>query len=79
MLCLGIKQSMFSCYLLLLGVFDWSDFIRTDPLGPGMFMIFCIVMTFILINIFLTILMEVYAEVSVRPSEYLRGELFCSH
>ena len=59
----SLKPSMYSCYLLLLGVFDWADFIRTDPVGPIMFMVFCIVMTMVLINIFMTILMEVYAEV----------------
>ena len=61
----SLKPSMYSCYLLLLGVFDWADFIRTDPVGPIMFMVFCIVMTMVLINIFMTILMEVYAEVRI--------------
>lgn len=59
----GVKRSMFSSYLLLLGVFEWSDFLTNDPLGPIMFIMFCLIMTFILMNIFLTILMDVYSEV----------------
>ena len=70
----SIQRSTYSLNLLLLGVFDWEDF-RARPIsGPLLFVAYCIIMTFMLMNIFMTILMEVYAV--VQMDEELRKREF---
>ena len=70
----SIQRSTYSLNLLLLGVFDWEDF-RARPIsGPLLFVTYCIIMTFMLMNIFMTILMEVYA--AVQMDEELRKREF---
>ena len=83
----SIQRSTYSLNLLLLGVFDWEDF-RARPIsGPLLFVTYCIIMTFMLMNIFMTILMEVYAVVQMDEElkkrefhlvEYLMDSLMLS-
>lgn len=49
---------------LLLGAFDYGEIERTDPiLGPIFFFTFMVFGNFIIMNMFLTIIMDVFAEV----------------
>ena len=60
------QRSLYSMNLLLLGKFDWHDFECRPGLGPLIFMVYCIIMTFILMSIFMIILMDVYACVAMH-------------
>ena len=70
----SFQRSLYSLNLLLLGVFEFSDYQVVPVLGPLLFMTYSIMMTFMLMNIFMTILIEVYAE--VKNDEELRKKEF---
>jgi Polycystin cation channel. len=70
----SLQRSIYSLNLLLLGVFDWNDFISRPYIGPILFVVYCIIMTFMLMNIFMTILMEFYAV--VQADEELKKREF---
>ena len=70
----SIQRTTYSLNLLLLGVFDWADFEARPISGPLLFVVYIIIMTFMLMNIFMTILMEVYAV--VQMDEELRKREF---
>lgn len=61
----SMQRSVYSLNLLLLGVFDWKDFMSRPKMGPFFFMSYVVLMTFMLMNIFMTILMEIYAIVQM--------------
>ena len=58
-----IVRSTYSLYMLQLGVFDWDDFLLKETTGPIVFITFCILVYFILLNLFIAALLEVFGQV----------------
>ena len=59
-----VQTSLYTIFQMLLGVFDKRDFSSVPYLGRLYFYVFVVVMTVMIMNIFMTILMEVFALVS---------------
>lgn len=64
-----IVRTMETCFQMLLGKFQINDILNGDKtFGPVVFVLYNIIVSFILVCIFLTILMEHYADACKNPN-----------
>lgn len=63
-----LLRTLYSSYMLQLGVFEWDDFLDKEPLGPIFFIAYCVLVYFILLNLFIAALMEKFSSIRANKT-----------